>query len=599
MQLTTQEVRLHGTAICRGIAIGKPFFFSKESSQAIEYSITSKNVEDEIFRYRKALQNSIDEVLQLKLQLIKEQAIDAVSILDAHLHIMQDPLLTTDVESEISKQRKNAEYVFRILIGQYQKRFTSLTNPFFRERFKDVEDISRRILYYLQGESTRPLENVPANSIVFAKELAASDAAEAKNGFVNAFITELGGVTSHAAIVAKAKGIPYVANINFDQLKELLHKNSNTNSEEIQNIDHIVIVDGKQGDIIINPSEATLQKYKAIQQQFQLRYQILQEISHLPSQTSDGLGVSLKANIELAQEVDLLLQYGGEGIGLFRSENLILAHRHFPTEEEQYHAYSSMIKKVKDLPVVIRAFDIGGDKVPSFHGYVKEKNPFLGCRSLRFLLNERNLFMTQLRAILRASAEGNTSILFPMVGSISELRAAKQCLEDAKKQLIRDKTPVGDLKIGIMIEVPSAAIIVDLLSQECDFISIGTNDLVQYCLAVDRGNQEMHKWYTPTHPSIIRLIKQVVVAAKKNNIPVTVCGEIAADPLYTALLIGLGVNELSVAVRSLPIIKNAIRSIKGSTAKKLAKRCLELPTADDILQTLSAAYQEQHPDNLF
>jgi len=438
---------------------------------------------------------------------------------------------------------------------------------------------------YLSEDTVVSLGNIPPNSIIFARELTASDTAEADSA-VQAFVTETGSSTSHAAIVAKAKGIPYVTNIDFDRLGHGFHEQT-------------VIVDGRTGEIIVNPSDETLQKFESLRKQLDGHLSRLGEIGQLKSETYDGYHVRLSANIEVANELEMLHRHGGEGVGLFRSEYLFLANECFPTEEEQFLIYKDIVEKMRGLPIVIRTFDVGGDKcLGDDHPF--EGNPFLGCRAIRFLLKEKEIFRTQLRAILRASAYGDVRLMFPMVSALPELIEAKKIVKEVRAELEIKKVPMSNhIKIGCMIEVPSAAIISDLLAKECDFLSIGTNDLVQYALAVDRGNLAMSNLYTPTHPSVMRLIRLIVSEANNQGIPVTVCGEVAADPRFTPLLLGLGVHELSVALRYLPIVKNAIRNTSIVEASRIAERAMQLTTAEEIQAMLDEEYRKSNPEDYF
>lgn len=586
MKIKTREIHIKGSAISRGIAIGKPFYFSFIEDTVPEFAISVSDIEIEIQRYRQAVARGREDIRRLQKRLESEKIIEGAAILDAHLQMMQDPLLTTHVEKEIRKTRKNAEHVFQSIIKQYQKRFSAIADPFFRERFKDIQDISRRVLGYLRESVRVSIADIPKGSIIFAKDLSASDVAEANASSVSAFVTQTGGATSHAAIVSKAKGIPMVSNISLESIEV----NSNT----------IVIVDGRTGDLIINPSSETLETYRSLKEQLGKHLKQMENGSSIEAETYDGYKVNLSANIEMVNELEMLHEYGGSGVGLFRSEYVFLSNEKFPSEEEQYNIYKNIVEKMRGLPIVIRTFDLGGDKYMLSQEIPHEDNPFLGCRAIRFLLRERQIFKTQLRAILRASVYGDVSIMFPMVSALSELLEAKMLLQEAQRELENEgEYPSKSLKIGCMIEVPSAAIIADLLAKECDFLSIGTNDLVQYSLAVDRGNHAMSGLYTPTHPSVIRLIKLIVNEANHHGIPVTVCGEVAADPRFTPLLLGLGVHELSVASRYIPVVKNAIRSTSIVRASKLAEKALSLATPFEIQELLSQEYKRTVPDDFF
>lgn len=574
-----QEIRLRGLAICSGIAIGYPFFYDHQECEIPRFILAEDQIETEIERYRKALEESEWEVKKLQEQLEFEGAVEGASILAAHLQIMKDPFMTTHIEDQVKESKTNIEYLFFHAIGEYEKKFNALADPFFRERVKDLKDISRRILGRLNEVHKVSLADVPHQSIVFAHELVPSDTAEAESSRIGAFVTEVGGHTSHTAIMAKARGIPYVASVDFRAVPTIQ--------------DYAVIVDGRTGEVIINPTATTLSKYEELQKQLALHLKRFERSGQYAAETIDGLRIGLSANIEMFHEIEMVHRYGGSGIGLFRSEYICLSHKNFPPEEEQFTIYRRLVDNMKGLPVVIRTFDVGGDKMKELSRLALEVNPCLGCRALRFMLKEQDIFKTQLKAILRASAYGDVRILFPMVTGLPELLEAKQYLAEAKAELTQQGHPFKDtIKVGCMIEVPSAALACEALARESDFLSIGTNDLVQYTLAVDRGNQALSYLYTPSHPSVLRLIKMVVVEATRQGIPVSLCGEVAADPRYTSLLLGLGIQELSVAARYLPVVKNAIRMNSIVQSTRLAERVLSMPTAMEVLDALIEEYQK-------
>lgn len=587
MNLQDQEVLIRGTPICRGIAIGRPFFIQFVEKTIPEVAVASQEIESEIARYQKAVVQGREEIQQLQRRLLNERISDGVDILDSHLQMMNDPLLTTHVEAEIRKTHKNAEHVFYSLVKECQRKFDSIADPFFQERFREIQEIYRRVLRHLRNDEQAHFSDLPGDSIIFSQDITALDTAEADNHRIAAFITKSGGAASHAAIVARAKGIPYVSNIDLEL--------SSVSRESL------VIVDGRTGDVIINPLPETIAKYLKLRDRLSMHFQSLTNKGGLESETYDGYKVELSANIEMSSELDMLHQFGGSGVGLFRTESTFLSRETFPSEEEQFATYRHFVEKMRGLPIVIRTFDLGGDKnLAGKKNYVPECNPFLGCRAIRFSLGEQEIFKVQLRAILRASAYGDVRIMFPMVSALSELLEAKAILEDVKQDLKRKGIPMADnVRVGCMIEVPSAAMTADLLAKECDFLSIGTNDLVQYALAVDRSNNALSHLYTPTHPSILRLIRLVVSEANHHNIPVTVCGEVAADPRFTSLLLGLGVHELSVASRYLPVIKNAIRNTSIVTASKLAEHALTLSTAAAIEELITKEYRSNVPEDCF
>ncbi|WP_068466823.1 phosphoenolpyruvate--protein phosphotransferase [Candidatus Protochlamydia phocaeensis] len=580
MQIEMEEIVLKGYPICRGIAIGRPYFFKRDELVIAEMPIPPSHTEREIERYRMALSRSKQDLKRLQKQLESEAVLEGILILEAQLEMLQDPLLTKEIENNIRQSNKNVEFIFQQALLKYQERFQSLDDPFFAERFKDLQDVSRRIFSYLHESGNLSLQDIPPNSIVCAQELTASDVASAKIFSIGAFITSSGGSTSHAAIVAKAKGVPYITNVNLDSIK--------------QNVDNIIIVDGRTGTITLNPTEGTIRQYEQLKRKMHGQFKDFEKVTKWPSQTFDGYSVRLLANLEMTQELDIVQELGGQGIGLFRSEYIFLLKNEVPSEEDQFKVYSHIVKKMKGMPVVIRTFDLGGDK-SSLHYSFSGKNLFGGCRATRFLLQEQALFKSQLRAILRASIYGNVSILFPMVATLSELREIKRMLQEVREEL----QLFHPVRIGCMVEVPSAALIADHFAKECDFLSIGTNDLVQYSLAIDRSDQLLSEYYEPTDPSIVRLIKLITTEANKARIPVSVCGEIASDPRFIPLLLGLGVQELSVAPRYLPLIKNAIRSTSIVEAVHLAEKALELKTSQEVLELIVQEYQKNVPHDLF
>lgn len=586
MKVKTEEIRLIGIPICRGIAIGTPFFLKALDSSIPDFAIDAKDVNREIARYRVAISRSLSDIKRLQKQLENEKIPEEALILDAQFQLMCDPMITSEVENQIREKKRNAESVFQSVIELYKKKFDAIPDPFFRQRFDDIQDISKRVLSYLLQSMRVTLSEIPSGSILFADELTTSDIAECDKEHVLAFVSRKGGSASHAAIVAKARGIPYITSLEYKD--QDLFKGED------------VIVDGRTGEIILNPSDETMQKYKVLKERLSQHIETLGNVKNDPPQTRDGYRVRLSANIESSLEVDMLHKFGADGVGLFRSEHAFLFHNGFPSEQEQFELYQTVVKKMEGLPIVLRSFDVGGDKFSPDHPFVaEESNPYLGCRAIRFLLKEEAILKMQLRAILRAAQYGNVSLMFPMISGITELQEAKRIVEEVRNELRKSGEKFGEVKVGCMIEVPSAAITADLLAQACDFLSIGTNDLSQYALAVDRGNHYMSSLYSPSHPSVLRLIRNVVFEAKKVGIPVTLCGEIAADPRFTALLIGLGVQELSVAARYLPVVRNAICKISLVEAQALAEKALGLTTPDGVLDFLTKEYRKNVPDDVF
>lgn len=568
------EIFLQGASVSEGIAIGMAFFwplFSEEDTP--EFPISIGEVDTEISRYRTALFSSKEDLRKLQSDLEKDESTEVVSLIDTHIQMLDDPLITTHVEDKIRIQLRNTESVFRSVIKDYETRFFERNDSFFNERFVDVLDISNRILGHLSNRTGQFFE-IPPGSIIFAKELTPSHTAAATCSKTCGFVTQKGGGNSHTSLIARAKGLPYVSNIDIQNVEEVQGK--------------CVIVNGFTGEVIINPNEQTLKNYKELKKQVYSRNQLFKKEDLLPAETQDGFVVHLFANVGNLEELDDF-PYTTSGIGLFRSEYLLLQNGAFiPSEEEQYSAYLDLVNKAKGFPIVIRVFDIGGDKNPEFFSEKeKEHNPVLGCRGIRFLLKNKEFFKTQLRAILRVSAEGEVRLLLPLISDLDELRQTKALIEEAKKELLQEGYKINpSLPLGCMIEVPSAVMICEEIASECDFLSMGTNDLVQYTLGVDRSNPAMNHLIYPAHPSVLRMIKMIVLSAERQQKTLTICGEMASNPLFIPLLLGLGLKEFSCALRYIPLIKRTIRKCSLPKVYKLAEQALKLRYPEEISHLL-------------
>jgi phosphoenolpyruvate-protein phosphotransferase (PTS system enzyme I) len=577
-----REIILKGASVSEGIAIGVPVFLTlaEDDNNIPEFPISKSDIEGEISRYRKALFSSREDLKKLQADLSQDGSRDVASIIGTHIQMLDDPLMTTNVESKIREMLKNTEAVFHAVVHDYEKRFSETNDSFFNERLSDFRDLSQRVLRNLCDADQVFLEQVPPNAVVFAKDLAPSDIAVLQGSRVGAFVTQSGGGTSHAALIARAKGIPYVANITMDIFF----------TEKAR----CVIVDGRHGNVIINPSEETLAKYEQLQHSLRQEYLRLEEDKHLPAETLDGYSLHLYANINTIGEIDLAQLHAAEGIGLFRSEYFFL---HDPSlffdEERQYLIYLQMIKKMQNFPLTFRVMDLGGDKYSDvFKEMAEEPNPVLGCRGIRFLLRRQDIFKRQLRALLRASHATELKILFPLVADIGEFREIKKIVEEVKTDLRSHNIPhLAHPKLGCMLEVPSAVLICDALAHEGDFLALGTNDLIQYTLGIDRSNLSMSDFYYPTHPGVIRMIKMTILQAKRFNRSVTVCGEIASNPLFTALLIGLGVSNFSCAPRFIPVIKRMVRRLFLLECYDIAEHVLTLRTSAEIFGYLTDRLQ--------
>ncbi len=578
------EVVLRGLPISKGVGIGFPIFFSGFEDEVPEVLIPKHEIDEEISRYRKALDLSRKDLESLQKMSLNEGPPEIVAILGTHLEMMQDPMITSGIEDKIRETQHNTEMIFHHLIEEYKQRFSTLKDSYFQERVRDIIDVSRRILGHLRPLGKTRMAEMPHNSIVLTHELVPSQTVEANSSFISAFVTAAGGLTSHSAIIARAKGIPYVANVDVKLLKRI----------EL----HSLIVDGSDGLVIINPSRQTLKKYQERKKSHLDNYKLLKSSTHLKGETIDGYEVRIFANLENPKEIDLLLKNGASGIGLFRSEYLFLFKKEFPLEEEQFEIYKRMAKSLRGRPLVIRVFDVGGDKkidfLPEmrdakyFAGIGREVNPALGCRAIRFLLRYPEILEAQLRAILRASRYGEIHILLPMISDVSEIIQVRNKIAQIREILKKEGHKVTkEIPLGCMIEVPSSAIMCDAIAQEVDFISIGTNDLVQFVLAADRSNPYTSDLYFSTHPSILRLIRMIVSSANAAHKPVILCGEMAADPAMIPILIGLGIREFSVAARHIPLVKHTIRKWRILEACRLAEGALEYPSAKDLKKYLA------------
>jgi phosphoenolpyruvate-protein phosphotransferase (PTS system enzyme I) len=564
-----EEIRLRGVSVSDGIAIGVPFFLISSHDEILpEFPITVGEVDHEIARYRRALFSSREDLQQLQSNLVSEGSQDAMSIIDTHIQMLEDPLMTTHIEEKIRQMQQNTESVFRSAILEYEKQFLK-KDAFFQQRMIDVMDLSRRVLGHLHQKKKVSLTEIPFHAIIFAMEILPSDIAAVQPSRIQAFVTHMGGGNSHAALIARAKGIPYISCIDVRALHMTPIKQ--------------VIVDGGTGEVILNPAKATLQEYEERQSRQVVHDAFLSQEGKMPAHTLEGYPIKVLANIGNLSDLDLLSMQNVDGIGLFRTEYLFLQSDHFLcSEEEQYEAYREVLHRASGQPVVIRVFDIGGDKYPElFREFHREQNPVLGCRGIRFLLKRKEIFKTQLRALLRASVHGNMRLLLPLISDIHELLESKRLI-----RMVQDELDAKKVAIGCMIEVPSAVLMCDLLLEHCDFLSIGTNDLFQYTLGVDRGQASVQEALGMMHPSMVRMIKMIALAAKMSRKPVALCGEAASNPLLIPLLIGLGVEEFSCAPRYIPLVKYAIRQSSLLDCYALAEKALLCSTGADISKLL-------------
>ena len=576
-----EEKRYTGIPVSEGIAIGSPFFLKPIEEDIPSFAISQTEVDAEVARYRQAIFSSKEDLHRLRQDLAMEGSEEAVDTIETHIQMLDDPMITTQMEGEIREQLRNTESVFHSVIHEYENRFSERTNSFFHERLVDVKDVSKRILSHLKEKQDAQLADIPTGSVIFSKEIAPSYTAAAHPAQIGAFITKSGGGNSHAALIARAKGIPFITNIDTEEIED-------------QSIESIII-DGYEGLVILNPTSATLTSYREKQQRLATRYQRFLEEDHLKPETVDGFSTRLFVNIGNLHDLDSF-PYTHDGIGLFRTEYLFLQSNEFyPSESYQIDAYRSLLEKLQGAPMVVRVFDLGGDKNPSlFQQRQLEPNPVLGNRGIRYLLRNKKMFRIQLRAIYQAAPHGNIRLLLPLISDINELRQSKAIIEEVREQLKGEMEAVPVLPIGCMIEVPSAVMICDALARESDFFSMGTNDLVQYTLGVDRSNPSMRELYYPAHPSVLRMVKLIALEAKRQDLPLTICGEMASNTLFTPLLLGLGLSDFSVAPRYLPYLKQTIRNWTIVEAYKVAEQALSLSDPKEISHLLAEV--QKHSD---
>ena len=575
----TAEVIIKGIPASPGIAIGPAFLFHKQAPVIREKSIAREETSAEVARLEQAVARSHKELRKILEFAQSKLGEDKAKIFEAQLMILEDAVLFDSVYGRIRKELKNAEFVVYDEIGKYHRMMLSAKDEYTRERAHDVEDVRNRILRNLQEE--RLISRLEGSSIIVSQNLTAADTLILSRNDVLGYVTDIGGVTSHTALLARALKIPAVVG-------------ARTISQTVRPTDRM-IVDGYSGTIILNPSESTLRRLEQKREEFKRFEERLSELRELPAQTLDGHRVELSANVEFEQELEFTRLQGADGIGLYRSEVLLIGKEVFPTEEEQFEQYRLIVEAMYPQRVIIRTFDIGGDKL--MVNSTKENNPFLGWRGIRVMLDKPELFLDQLRAILRASTRKNVSVMFPMVSSIKEVRSAKRFVEEAKDQLRKAGIPFDEkIKIGVMVEVPAAAVIAEDLAKEVNFLSIGTNDLIQYLLAVDRGNDVVSGLYQEFHPAVLRFLRRIIERGKRKDVWVGMCGEMAGDPLATILLLGLGLDEFSVVPNVLPEIKKIIRSVKYKEAKKIAKHVMTLETEDEVKAYLRGIMKDKFPD---
>lgn len=565
---------LKGKGVSTGIGFGK-IVILKNEEKVIEKR-TVENPEAEMQKFKQAFNQVIKETEEMVSKLSGTE----LDIMQAYLMIMQDPSLISETENAITNLSYSAEYAVEVGFNSVIQIFENMDDEYMAARSRDIADIKNRVLSKLFNEETINISKLEENTIIVAKELTTSDTAKLDFKNVSGIITELGGTNSHTSIMARTHAIPAITKVEEA-------------TKIFRNGDYVAI-DGLSGEIYLNPSEEEKQKLFKLKEEIQKENQELEKFKGAETKTKDGYKVELVANIGTPADVEIVLKNTAEGVGLLRSEFLYMDSENMPTEEEQYNAYKEVAEKMQGKSVIIRTLDVGGDKELKYLKLEKEANPFLGYRAIRLCLDNLNIFKTQLRAILRASYYGNLSIMFPMISSIEELREAKKILEECKTELDNENIPYKkDIKTGIMIEIPSAALISYGLARECDFFSIGTNDLIQYTVAVERGNEKIAKLYTKFHPGVIKLVKEAINGAHDGGIFCGMCGEAAGDELYIPLLIGLGLDEFSMNSNSILKARKIISNLEKTECEKLAERILMLSSAEEVEKELKKFSQNK------
>ncbi|HXR06601.1 MAG TPA: phosphoenolpyruvate--protein phosphotransferase [Candidatus Acidoferrum sp.] len=572
-----------GIAVSAGICHGKVMVLRRAPVEVPQYQVPEAELLAQVQRLQQALLETRQQILEVQRQV--SQALNAkdASIFDAHLLVLEDPTLIESVTQLIQQKKINAEAAFHEFAEKYQATLRAINDPYLQERATDMRDVTSRILDNLMGrrpQHDRPPPTEPC--ILIAEDLPPSEVALLSRKNTLGFATDVGSRTSHSAIMARSLEIPAVVGLQ-------------SASQKIQNGD-IALLDGYGGLVIVNPSEQTLFEYGKLTQRRVSMEDKLHELQFLPAVTLDGKEIVLSANIEQLGDLEAVRFHGAEGVGLFRTEYLFINRESPPTEEEQFQVYRQLAAALKPHPVIIRTLDLGGDKFLSHLKLPVEMNPFLGWRAIRFCLEEREIFRAQLRAILRAGTEQNVKLMYPMISGLGELEQANALLEEYKEELRKENIPFDpNLHAGAMIEIPSAALAADALARRCQFFSLGTNDLIQYSLAVDRLNEKIAHLYQPTHPAVVRLIKMTADAAHRAGIWCGLCGEMGSDPALTPLLLGLGLDELSTAPSLVPQVKALIRLLKMQDARKLADFALDCESGQEILARSQALARAAAP----
>ncbi|WP_166820636.1 phosphoenolpyruvate--protein phosphotransferase [Thalassoroseus pseudoceratinae] len=576
-----------GIAVSPGVVSGPAFVLGDDDARIARRFVRASAVDEEVDRFYAALETVCAEIAGNRELAAEQLGEQFGQIFSAHLDLARDPLLAAEIEDLIRQKSYSADYASSIALDRNAKRLRSLGNPYLAERATDVIDLKKRVLSRLNGEDRLALAKLTSPVIVLANNLTPSETAQLNREFVLGFATEAGGHTSHTAILAGALEIPAVVGLG-----RFLNDLSGGET---------VILDGNIGEVIIEPDEAAEEQYRDSQARFRSVAQRLESLSGLPAETQDGVRISLMGNIEFPEEADHCIERGADGVGLYRTEFLYLGQNQDPTEDDHFQAYSQVVSALNGRPVVIRTLDLGADKIPGSMEQLVHRgaNPVLGLRSIRLSLQNLPLFKTQLRAILRAAIGHDVRIMFPLVSTLLEFRQAKMTIADVMEDLEEEGVPCArGLQIGMMVEVPAAVMMIEEFAREVDFFSIGTNDLIQYALAADRGDPSVANLYSSGDPSILRLIQRVVSAAQANDVPVSVCGQMSSDPRFVPLLVGMGLRQISVTPHVIPELKAVIRQLTIADAERIASQAMSFELARDVESFLNSELIKLCPDYL-
>jgi len=581
-----QEIRFEGAGVSPGMACGKIHVVRDDLDDVSRYRIAPSQIPDEIGRFETALIQTRMQILEMQQRIAESIGAKDAAIFDAHLLVVEDRTLIDEVLRKLETDLCNVEWVFQEVATRYAETLNKIDDPYLRERALDIQDVTKRVIRNLQGKAPKTFLALSELHILVAHNLTPSDTASMNRANVLGIATDLGSRTSHAAILARSLNIPAVVGLHDITAK-------------LETGQH-VLVDGSDGLLIVNPAPETIAHYAELESRRARVVSQLKQLRTTRSTTRDGRHIVLSANIELPEDVEAVAANGAEGIGLYRTEFLYLNRTTLPTEDEQFETYRKVAERVRPDPLIIRTFDLGGDKLaPGTVDITDELNPFLGWRAIRLCLENIDIFKTQLRAILRASAVGNIKIMFPMISGLEELRGAKAVLAECHEELRRSGVPLDEeIEVGAMIEIPSAALCANVLASEVDFFSIGTNDLIQYTLAVDRVNEKIAHLYEPTHPAILRLLRMIAEAAHAHHIWVGICGEMAGDVALVPLLLGLGMDELSAGATSVPRVKRAVQSLAIPECRELVEETLKLNTSSEILSRCLELADKRYGDLL-